>query len=262
MKVLIFDTAQQAAEAVADKLIKQVLSHPTCTLGLATGGTANPVYEKLVRSYLAGDVSFKSVRTFNLDEYVALPFAHPLSYHTYMAEHLFEPCDFQAENTHIPNGNAPDLAKEAERYEKAITTCGGIDCQFLGIGENGHIGFNEPTSSLASLTRVKTLAPSTVEANSRYFDSPADVPRLCITMGIATILRANEIALLAVGERKSEAVSKMIEGPLAAMCPASALQLHRNTEIFLDSEAACRLELLDYYKTIHPCGNTTAGHNT
>ncbi|MCL4162894.1 UNVERIFIED_CONTAM: hypothetical protein GTU68_051321, partial [Idotea baltica] len=231
------------------------------TLGLATGGTANPVYEKLVRAHLAGDISFKGVRTFNLDEYVALPIEHPLSYHTYMAEHLFEPCDFQPDNTHIPNGNAPDLAKEANQYESAISDCGGVDFQFLGIGENGHIGFNEPTSSLASLTRVKTLAPSTVEANSRYFDSAADVPRLCITMGIGTILRADKIALLAVGERKSAAVRKMIEGPVAAMCPASALQLHRNTDIYLDSEAACRLELLGYYKSIHPCAGTPTGHD-
>lgn len=253
MKVLIFDTAQQAADAVADKLIKQVSSNPTCTLGLATGGTVKPVYQQMVRACLSGDISFQGVRTFNLDEYVALPVQHPLSYHSYMAEHLFKPCDFQAENSHIPNGNAADLNEEAARYEGAISDCGGIDCQLLGIGENGHIGFNEPTSSLASLTRIKTLAPSTVEVNSRYFTGVEDVPRQCITMGIATILRAKEIALLAVGKRKADAVRDMIEGPIAAMCPASALQLHRHAEIYLDAEAASDLELLDYYKSIHPC---------
>lgn len=252
MKVLVFEHAQQAAEAVADRLVERVLDKPDCTLGLATGGTVEPVYQHMFRMYQAGNVSFSNVRTFNLDEYAALPVEHELSYHSYMARHLFGPCDFDMAKTSIPDGNATDLAEEARRYEAAISDCG-IDFQLLGIGENGHIGFNEPTSSLASLTRVKTLAPSTVKANSRYFERPEDVPRLSLTMGIATILRAEEIALLAIGERKAGAVRNMVEGPLSAMCPASALQLHRNVAIYLDPDAASMLELLDYYKSVHPC---------
>tara|TARA_R110002124_G_scaffold132734_1_gene295291 strand:+ start:264 stop:1043 length:780 start_codon:yes stop_codon:yes gene_type:complete len=253
MKVLVFEHAQQAAEAVANRLVERVLLRQNCTLGLATGGTVEPVYQHMFRMYEAGKVSFSKVRSFNLDEYVALPVEHELSYHSYMARHLFEPCDFDMAKTNIPDGNAADLAEEARRYETAISDGGGIDFQLLGIGENGHIGFNEPTSSLSSLTRLKTLAPSTVKANSRYFERPEDVPRLSLTMGIATILRADEIALLATGERKARAVRNMVEGPLSAMCPASALQLHRNVAIYLDPDAASMLELLDYYKSVHPC---------
>ena len=221
MKVLVFEHAQQAAEAVANRLVERVLLRQNCTLGLATGGTVEPVYQHMFRMYEAGKVSFSKVRSFNLDEYVALPVEHELSYHSYMARHLFEPCDFDMAKTNIPDGNAADLAEEARRYETAISDGGGIDFQLLGIGENGHIGFNEPTSSLS--------------------------------MGIATILRADEIALLATGERKARAVRNMVEGPLSAMCPASALQLHRNVAIYLDPDAASMLELLDYYKSVHPC---------
>lgn len=254
MRVLIFDTKQQAADAFADKLIQHISSNPNCTLGMATGGTMVPVYQRMVDAGSSGNITYSGIRTFNLDEYVALPIEHPLSYHTYMAEHLFERCDFQPENTNIPNGNANELTEEAVRYECAISDVGGIDYQLLGIGENGHIGFNEPTSSLGSRTRTKTLAPSTVEANARYFDRPEDVPRLCITMGIATILQARNIALLAVGEHKAAAIRSMIEGPVSAMCPASALQLHQQVDIYLDSNAAQHLELLEYYKSVHPCG--------
>jgi len=254
MKVLIFDTAKQAVAAVAARLIGTLNSKPECILGLATGGTLEPVYETLVRKYRAGEVSFSRTRTFNLDEYVGLAPTHPMSYHVYMAKHLFDRSDFQPSITNIPIGNAPNPAAEAARYEALIQQCGGVDFQLLGIGENGHIGFNEPTSSLSSVTRLKTLAPDTVLANSRYFEHYDDVPRVAITMGIATILSANRIALIATGGKKAGAVRNMIEGPLTAMCPASALQNHQNAEVFLDARAAMKLSLRDYYEFVHPGG--------
>lgn len=254
MKVLIFDTAQGAIQAVADKLVARVVGNPSCVLGLATGGTVEPVYKEMVRQYKAGAVRFLQTCSFNLDEYVNLPPTHAMSYHAYMAKHLFDLTDFQQGNVNIPLGNTPDPAAEADRYEAKITACGGIDCQLLGIGENGHIGFNEPTSSLASITRLKTLAPGTVQANSRYFENKADVPRVSITMGIGTILRADEVLLLATGPKKANAIRDMIEGPLSAMCPASALQMHQKTEVYIDKDAAAELRLRAYYEAVHPSG--------
>ena len=258
MKVLIFDTVTSAVEAVADRLVGKVAGKPDCVLGLATGGTVEPVYEAMVARYEAGRVRFDQVHTFTLDEYVGLDPTHPMSYHSYMARHLFDRTDFRACNTHIPHGNAADPAAEADHYERLIKGRGGIDLQLLGVGENGHIGFNEPTSSLSSVTRLKTLAPETVRANSRYFEQLADVPRVSITMGIATILQADEIALLATGSNKAKAVKDLIEGPLSAMCPASALQLHQKTEVYIDAEAAAELSLRDYYQAVHPGGKV--GH--
>lgn len=258
MKVLIFKSPEDATEAVAASLIGQVLDKPDASLGFATGGTAEPVYDLMVSAFEKGKVSFRKVRAFNLDEYIGLTPDHPMSYRCYMRRHLFDRTDFQPENTHIPKGDAQDPAVEAVRYEEEIDRSGGIDCQLLGIGENGHIGFNEPTSSLSSRTRVKTLARGTVEANSRFFDRIEDVPRLCITMGIATILGSRKCLLLATGKRKAGAVAKMIEGPLAAICPASALQMHSNAVICLDEAAAGELNLRAYYLDVHPDGKVAA----
>lgn len=256
MKVLIFDTTDAAVQAVADRLLGEIRMNPGVVLGLATGGTVEPVYERMVNSFESGEISFAGVRTFNLDEYVGLSGDHPMSYHTYMNRHLFSRTDFAAYNVNIPRGDVPDPTAEAGWYEAEISRHGGVDCQLLGIGENGHIGFNEPTSSLSSVTRIKTLAPETVSANSRFFDRVEDVPTTSITAGIATILRSRKVALLATGEKKSHAVAKMIEGPLSAICPASALQLHPLTEIYLDVAAASELTLHDYYQAVHPNGRT------
>lgn len=255
MKVFIFDTPEAASEAVSKKLVGKVIDNPCCCLGLATGGTVKAVYRSMTRKFEKREVSYREVRTFNLDEYVGLSPDHPMSYRTYMNNHLFERTDFQTCNTRIPVGDTADSAVEAERYEAEIIECGGIDCQLLGIGENGHIGFNEPTSSLSSATRIKTLAPETVLVNSRFFQRTEEVPRLSITMGIGSILRAKEVVLLAIGKNKSAAVSAMIEGPLSARCPASALQLHSHADIFLDTEAASLLMLREYYDAVHPNGS-------
>lgn len=254
MKVLIHDSAKSAVDAISNRIVETVIAKPTCVLGLATGGTSEPIYAAMVRSYDQQEVTYSRVRTFNLDEYVGLSPDHPMSYHSFMEKHLFGKTDIRVSNTNIPIGNTSDPSEEAVRYEAKIIECGGIDCQLLGIGKNGHIGFNEPTSSLSSAVRIKTLAPETVQANSRFFKHIEDVPRLSITMGIGTILRARKIVLLATGENKSKAVSEMIEGPLSARCPASALQLHPHAEIYLDAEAASLLTLRDYYEAVHPNG--------
>ena len=254
MKVLIHPTAELAVERAAYQIVHQMKRLPGTVLGLATGGTMEAVYAKLIDCYRAGEISFAQSQSFNLDEYVGLPPDHPRSYWRYMREQLFDHVDFPKGATHLPRGDAADPEAEANAYEQAITAAGGIGLQLLGLGANGHIGFNEPTSSLASLTRIKTLTRSTRDANARYFDNPAEVLRLAITMGIGTILNADEVVLLAYGEGKAEAAAAMIEGPLSAACPASALQLHRKATIVLDQAAASRLKLRDYYNEVHPEG--------
>lgn len=258
MKVLINPSPELAVDRAAYQIVNQVKHLPGTVLGLATGGTMEAVYARLIACYRAGEISFAQSQSFNLDEYVGLPPDHPRSYWRYMREQLFDHVDFPKGATHLPRGDATDPDAEADAYERAIAAAGGIGLQLLGLGANGHIGFNEPTSSLASLTRIKTLTRSTRDANARYFDTPAEVPRQAITMGIGTILNADEVVLLAYGEGKAEAVAAMIEGPLSAACPASALQLHRKATIVLDQAAASRLKLRDYYDDVHPGGRDTA----
>ena len=254
MKVLICPDAARASDRVAGMIVARLARAPRTVLGLATGGTMEAVYERLIAVHRAGRVSFAGAQSFNLDEYVGLPPDHPLSYRHYMQAHLFDRVDFAAGATHLPLGDAGDPGAEAARYEAAIVAAGDIGLQLLGLGANGHIGFNEPTSSLSSLTRVKTLTRQTREANARFFPDPAQVPRFAITMGIGTILRADEVVLLAMGAGKAEAAARMIEGPLSAACPASALQFHRQATIVLDEAAAARLSLRDYYEDVHPEG--------
>ena len=254
MKILIHPTRDLAIDCAAG-LIAQRLSHaPDTVLGLATGGTMEAVYEDLIARHRAGEVTFARATSFNLDEYVGLSADHPCSYWHYMRHKLFDHVDIDRSKVFLPRGDAPDAEAEATRYEAAIVAAGDIGLQLLGLGLNGHIGFNEPTSSLASLTRIKTLARSTRDANARFFDDPEDVPRLASTMGIGTILRADEVLLLAYGAEKAKVVARMIEGPVSAACPASALQMHRKVTIVLDEEAAGELALRDYYEQVHPEG--------
>lgn len=252
MKVLIFQTKSEAIEKAADLITKKVLSSPSCKLGLATGGTMEPVYERLRSQSETLDCS--GISTFNLDEYVGLSPSHPQSYHAYMKEQLFDHFNFKLSNTHIPIGNASDPEEEAKRYESTIQTSGGIDLQLLGVGTNGHIGFNEPCSSLGSRTRLKTLTSATRDANARFFEDGETVPRLAITMGIKTILDAKEIVVLATGANKAAACRQMIEGAVSAYWPASALQFHPKVTVLLNEEAAADLELRDYLETVHPEG--------
>lgn len=222
-------------------MVQRLQRQPATTLGLATGGTMAAVYARLIAANRAGKVSFAGATSFNLDEYVGLPPDQPRSYWRYMREHFFDHVDIR--HTHLPMGDSPDPEAEALRYEEAIVQAGDIGLQLLGLGANGHIGFNEPTSSLSSLTRIKTLTRSTREANARFFDRSDDVPLLAITMGIGTILRAQEVVLLAYGAAKAEAVAAMIEGPVSAACPAAVLQMHRKVTVVIDEAAATGLKL-------------------
>lgn len=223
-------------------------------LGLATGATMEPVYADLVARYQSGRISFARASSFNLDEYVGLSSDHPQSFRQTMNRLLFSHVDLDASHCFLPRGDAPDPEAEARRYDAAITAAGGIDVQLLGIGRNGHIGFNEPTSSLSGRTRVKTLTRSTRDANARFFENPADVPRYAITMGIANVMEADHCVLLATGSAKAAAVARMIEGPVGADCPATALQWHAKATVILDRAAAADLRMIDYYLDIHPDG--------
>lgn len=255
MKVLVHDDAGLAIARAADLVIGAVNAKPAAVLGLATGATMQPLYQALVAACRAGRVSFSRAMTFNLDEYVGLAPDHPCSYHTAMRQALFDHVDIDLARTHLPRGNAADPVAESRRYEALIAACGGIDLQLLGIGGNGHIGFNEPTSSLGSRTRIKTLTAATRQANAAFFAPGERMPTTAITMGIRTILDARACVLLAVGPAKAAAVAAMIEGPLSASCPASALQLHPAATVLLDREAARDLRLTDYYLEVHPPGS-------
>ena len=252
MKVLIHETEGTATDCVAGLFVDRLARQPDTVLGLATGGTMEAVYDRLIARHKAGEMSMAQATSFNLDEYVGLSPDHPCSYWHYMREKLFDHVDIDPNRAFLPHGDAPDAELEAERYEAAIVQAGDIGLQLLGLGTNGHIGFNEPTSSLVSHTRIKTLTRSTREANARYFDSFDDVPRLAITMGIGTIMRAEEIVLLAFGAAKADVVAKMIEGPVSAACPASVLQMHRKVTVVIDEAAASKLALRAYYEEVHP----------
>lgn len=258
MKILILDTAESAIDRSAGLLLEAVRLKPSCVLGLATGGTMLPLYDQVAQRHQSEGVSFAKVTTFNLDEYVGLPPAHGCSYHQYMREALFDRIDIDVGSTHLPRGDAVDPAAEADAYERRIAVAGGIDLQLLGIGRNGHIGFNEPTSSLASRTRIKTLTEDTRLANQLYFGSLEDTPRFAITMGVGTILASRACLVVAIGSAKASAVADMVEGPITASCPATALQLHPQVTVVLDRAAAAKLALKDYYEFVHPGGAESA----
>ncbi|PRY22176.1 glucosamine-6-phosphate deaminase [Aliiruegeria haliotis] len=254
MKVLIHNSAELAQQAVADILSNRIAASPASVLGLATGGTMEAVYDRLILALSESGVPVEEVKTFNLDEYWGLAPDHPATYRSYMNSRLFGRAGFPVGRTFLPASDAADPVAESAAYEAKIRDAGGIDLQLLGIGQNGHIGFNEPTSSLASRTRLKTLTESTRMANQQYFDGQEATPKYAITMGIGTILDARDCLLLATGSNKADAVRKMIEGPLGAHCPASALQLHPKATVVLDAAAATDLTLREYYQYVHPDG--------
>lgn len=250
MEVIIYPTAESVAMHAAELFAHQVGRKPDSVLGLATGSTPVGMYRKLVERHQQQGLDFSRVTTFNLDEYVGLAPSHPQSYHTFMHEHLFRHINVQPQNIYVPAGTAEDYESYCEWYEQQIVEAGGIDLQVLGIGADGHIGFNEPSSSLGSRTRIKTLARQTIEDNSRFFDAIEDVPRYAVTMGVGTILDARRIVLLAQGQNKAEAVAGAIEGPVTASNTASALQMHRDVVFILDEAAASMLRMKDYYQWV------------
>lgn len=251
MEIVIFPDAEAASRHAADVVVDLLARRPDAVLGLATGSTPEGLYQELVRRHQEEGLGFAGVRTFNLDEYLGLPPDHPECYRRYMDERLFSRVDLAPGNIRIPDGMAADPQAECAAYERAIKAAGGIDLQVLGIGGDGHIGFNEPSSSLGSRTRIKTLTRETVEDNARFFDSPEDVPRHVLTMGVGTILEARELLLMAFGASKAAAVRDAVEGPITASCPASVLQLHRSARVLLDEAAAASLARADYYRWVY-----------
>lgn len=238
------DRAHQIVRAEMDKRTRTVL-------GLATGSTPAGLYERLVEDRRQRGVDFSGVITFNLDEYVDLAPSHEKSFYHVMHDRLFDHINIERDHIHFLHGEAEKLTRECERYEAAIDRVGGIDLQVLGIGRDGHIGFNEPTTSLQSRSHIATLTEKTVEDNARFFEDKDNVPRFALTMGIRTILDAERCLLMASGEHKAEAVRRAIEGPLTANVTASALQMHRNALVLLDEAAASELERGQYYRWIH-----------
>ncbi len=254
MNIVLCDSPEQAIRFAADTICRQVAARPDGVHGFATGGTMDQLYQALVPLQRQYALDWSGVRSFNLDEYVGLDADHPMSYRYFMRHNVFGPLGMQDARTHLPRGDARDLEQECRDYENAIAAAGGIDLQLLGIGKNGHIGFNEPSSSLGSRTRIARLSQDTLAANQRFFPPGAFQPQWAITMGIRTILESRQIVLLALGEQKASAVAAMAEGPLSAMCPASALQMHPATTVVLDPEAAQLLRLKDYYRSAYSPG--------
>ncbi|MET0782525.1 MAG: glucosamine-6-phosphate deaminase [Microbacterium sp.] len=245
-EVVIVPDPAAAGALVADEIARLIHANPATMLGLATGSTPLPVYDALASRLAGMDVS--QVRGFALDEYVGIDPAHPESYRSVIAREVVEPLGLDPRRIHVPDGALHGIEHAGEDYERAIAEAGGVDLQILGIGTDGHIGFNEPGSSFASLTRVKTLTQQTRDDNSRFFDSIDDVPTHCITQGLGTILRARHLVLLAFGEGKAAAVASAVEGPLSASLPGSAIQLHPHATVVIDDAAASRLVRAGYYR--------------
>lgn len=244
-------SADAVARLGAKRIAELVNKKPTGVLGLATGSTPIAMYRQLIAIYRQQQLSFAGISSFNLDEYIGISETNPQSYAAFMRRELFDAIDINQANTHLPSCSADENPRRVgAEYERAIVAAGGIDLQILGIGSNGHIGFNEPSSSLASRTRVKTLTQATVDDNSRLFGAGEFQPHLAMTMGIGTILDASRCLLLATGEQKAQAVFDMVEGPLSAMCPASALQLHERATIMLDQASASKLRSVEYYRWV------------
>lgn len=251
MEVIITKDYDEMSKVAADQIADQILSKPNCVLGLATGGTPVGTYKELIKRHKEGRLDFSKVTTFNLDEYIGLPTTHDQSYHYFMYDNLFNHVNVNPENVHVPSGMSKDPEAFCAWYEDEMDQAGGVDLQLLGIGSDGHIAFNEPGSSLASRTRMKTLTEETIEDNARFFEKKEDVPTFAITMGVGTILEARKLVLVANGEKKAETVKKFIEGPVTSQVTASALQLHPDSVVVLDEGAASKLENLDYYKWVY-----------
>lgn len=246
---VVIAPAERLAVLAADAVEAVVRSGPGAVLGLATGSSPLKVYDELVRRHVQEGLSFAGVRAFMLDEYVGLPVDHPQRYRNVIETEIASRVDFAPGAVQGPDGNAQDLVAACAAYEESIAGAGGVDLQILGIGTDGHIAFNEPGSSLASRTRIKTLTAQTREDNARFFGDDVDrVPRHCLTQGLATIMSARHLVLLATGKGKAEAVHQLVEGPVSAMWPATIMQMHPHATVLVDDAAASRLQLGDYYR--------------
>ncbi len=238
MQIHLFDNAAQVGKAAATLMAAQVIRKPNSVIGLATGSTPIPTYQELINLCKGGVLDFSRVKSFNLDEYCNLPVGHECSYHSFMKENLFDHINIEAENTHVPDGNAKNPQEECARYDMAINRAGGIDVQILGIGRNGHIGFNEPADAFVYGCHIVNLTQSTIEANRRFFDSEKDVPRQAISLGVGSIMNARQVLLLATGEDKAEAIRKAICEDINPRTQASILRTHPDVIFLLDKAAA------------------------
>jgi glucosamine-6-phosphate deaminase len=253
MEIIITPTPDDVAIVAADLIAGVVRSRPDAVLGVATGSSPLATYRRLAQLAAPGSsrrVDFSAVSLFALDEYVGLPAGHLESYAAVVHREIVRPLGIEPANAHVPDGSAADVDAAAADYDAAIARAGGVELQLLGIGRNGHVGFNEPSSSLSSRTRVKTLAPQTRADNARFFDSPDQVPVHCITQGLGTIGDARRLLLVAQGAEKAEAIAHAVEGPLSSRWPGSILQLHPHATVVIDEAAASRLALADYYRDI------------
>jgi len=250
MEVIITRDYEEMSDKAAEIVVSAVSSKPGLVLGLATGSTPEGLYARMAKANKEQGVDFSRVSSFNLDEYVGLAPDHEQGYRRFMDEHLFDHINIEKDNTHVPDGLAQDLGGFCRTYERMIEEAGGIDLQVLGIGRDGHLGFNEPGTSLASRTQVVALAPETIEDNARFFASEDEVPRFAITMGIHTILSARVCLMMAAGSGKADAVKRCVEGPITSMLTASALQMHPNTIVVIDEAAASGLDRMGYYKWV------------
>ena len=249
---VVIATPEELAALAADAIESLLAAKPTAVLGLATGSSPLGIYDELVRRHEAGRISFATARAFTLDEYVGLPADHPESYRNVIDREIVSRVDFAPGAVRSPDGLAADVVGSCAQYEAAIAEAGGVDLQILGIGSDGHIGFNEPGSSLASRTRIKTLTQQTRGDNARFFGGDVDlVPRHCLTQGLATIMSARHIVLVATGYAKAEAVHHLVEGSVSAMWPGTVLQHHPHVSVLVDPAAAGRLQLADYFRSTY-----------
>jgi len=252
MEVVITGSAADAGALASDAIEALVRAKPEAVLGTATGSSPLPIYAELVRRHGAGTgPSYASVRTFNLDEYVGLPAGHEQTYRATIKRELTDALGLPDDHVHGPDPAEDGLPTAGARYERLIAETGGVDLQLLGIGSDGHLAFNEPGSSLASRTRIKTLTARTRRDNARFFGSVDEVPIHVLTQGLGTILEARHLVLIATGAGKADAVAAAVEGPVSASCPASVLQLHPHATVLLDGAAAGRLQRADYYREVY-----------
>jgi glucosamine-6-phosphate deaminase len=251
MEIIIEKNASTASALGARIIGSYIRARQASTLGLATGGTPLLLYQELIKLHKKEGLDFSHVSTFNLDEYLGLSPSHSSSYNTYMWKNFLSHINIPEYRVHIPDGLAPDVEEFCKQYEAAIQAAGGIDIQILGIGTDGHIGFNEPTSSLSSRTRIKTLTQQTIQDNQKYFSEDETVPHHVITMGIGTIMESRMIIMLAFGDKKAKAIAAAVEGPITSMVPASILQMHQKTVIIIDEAASSKLKRADYYRWVY-----------
>src|ERR687887_2609172 len=251
MEVIIQRSYEEMSRTAAKLVVEVLNTKPNAVLGMATGSTPLGLYQELVRLHQEQQLDFSRVTTFNLDEYVGLNINHPQSYHHFMHEHFFRHVNIPPHNINIPSGTTSNYPAFCQWYENRIVECGGIDLQILGIGTDGHIGFNEPTSSLSSRTRLKTLSKQTIDDNARFFEKRGDVPVYAITMGVGTILDARRLVLVASGTAKAKAIAQAVEGPVNGMVKGSALQVHKDAVVIVDEDAASGLAMRDYYDFIY-----------